>query len=245
VHYFIGIDDTDDVVGPGTGHRARALGGFIATDNRGELAGITRHQLLVAPGVPYTSHNSSACLAVTWHGAAEALANLCRGYLVDDAAPGSDVGLCIVPAKDVGESIQFFGHRAKCEIVDMAEAFALAAGRGILLEGLTGTRCGVIGALSAVGLRATGGDGRFIWLRGARELSGIYARGWLCAETGIDEVATLDGTVVPEDATVNVGNWVRPVLRNWRATLLVESADGTADGRWRCVSRDVVKACSN
>ena len=245
MRYFIGVDDTDDTEGPGTGHRARSLGVLVGGDSMGELIGITRHQLLIAPGVPYTSHNSSACLAVAWDGAEEALASLCRGYLIDDAAPGSDVGLCIAPAAGVSEAIQAFGQRAKQEIVHMAEAFSLAAEQGLLLEGLTGTRCGVIGALSAVGLRATGSDGRFIWLRGARELCGEYSKEWLCAETGIDVIATVGGTVISEDATVDMGDWVRPVLRNCCATLLVETVGETSNSHWRVVGRDVVKSCSN
>ena len=48
----------------------------------------------------------------------------------------------------------------------------LADRHGAHLEGVTGERIGVIGALAAVGLRRGGHDGRFIWLEGVRELQG-------------------------------------------------------------------------
>jgi len=244
LRYLVGIDDTDNVAGPGTGHRARSLGALLDGDARGQLIGITRHQLLVAPGIPYTSHNSSACLGVTWNGALESLAGLCRDYLQEAAAPESDVGLCVASEMEVSDSVRVFGRRAKHEIVKMTEAESLAAEEGLLLEGLTGTWGGEIGALSAVGLRATGGDGRFIWLPGTRQLRGAYPADWLCAETGIDVITTAHGDEIPAVATVDVGDWVRPVLRAGRATLLVEPESKGLNGHWHVVSKEIVKACS-
>jgi hypothetical protein len=59
---LIGIDDTDNEETHGTGRRARQLGDRLAADGLAEIDGVTRHQLLVDPRIPYTSHNSSACL---------------------------------------------------------------------------------------------------------------------------------------------------------------------------------------
>lgn len=63
VDLLVGIDDTDDHWSPGTGRRARALLHELAAAGLGAPAGATRHQLLVDDRIPYTSHNSSACLA--------------------------------------------------------------------------------------------------------------------------------------------------------------------------------------
>lgn len=63
VDLLIGIDDTDNLRSPGTGRRARALLGELATAGLGTPAGATRHQLLLDDQIPYTTHNSSACLA--------------------------------------------------------------------------------------------------------------------------------------------------------------------------------------
>lgn len=62
VDLLIGIDDTDNPYTPGTGRRARALLHELQAAGLGSPAGATRHQLLVDDRIPYTSHNSSACL---------------------------------------------------------------------------------------------------------------------------------------------------------------------------------------
>ncbi|WP_041355139.1 hypothetical protein [Nitrosococcus halophilus] len=59
--YFIGIDDTDNRESRGTGYRARTLGAQLEEKGLAILEGVTRHQLLVSPAIPYTSHNSAAC----------------------------------------------------------------------------------------------------------------------------------------------------------------------------------------
>src|SRR6185503_7864697 len=55
-----------------------------------------------------------------------------------------------------------FGRRCQRELVTQAEARDLAERSGIRLEGLGGTEDGVIGALAAVGLLASGNDGRVV-----------------------------------------------------------------------------------
>lgn len=61
---LIGIDDTDNLESRGTGYRVRQLANWLSEKNLVVPLGITRHQLLVDPRIPYTSHNSSACLVV-------------------------------------------------------------------------------------------------------------------------------------------------------------------------------------
>ncbi|MGH2717450.1 MAG: hypothetical protein ACRDJU_02570, partial [Actinomycetota bacterium] len=61
---LIAIDDTDNRDSRGTGAGSRALLEALLDAELGQPVGITRHQLLVDPAIPYTSHNSSACL--TW-----------------------------------------------------------------------------------------------------------------------------------------------------------------------------------
>ena len=57
---LVGIDDTDNLDSRGTGRLARD----IAAELEGEfkVLAVTRHQLLVDPRIPYTSHNSSAAI---------------------------------------------------------------------------------------------------------------------------------------------------------------------------------------
>ncbi|MBI5117313.1 hypothetical protein HZA56_12630 [Candidatus Poribacteria bacterium] len=59
---LIAIDDTDNQESVGTGRLARMLADFLAEKGLVNKSSVTRHQLLVHPDIPYTSHNSCACI---------------------------------------------------------------------------------------------------------------------------------------------------------------------------------------
>jgi hypothetical protein len=243
VRCLIAIDDTDNLESRGTGFRARQLGAQLAEHGLAEVRGITRHQLYVHPSIPYTSHNSSACLdAVVPETGLDAAYAFCRDFLARESAEGSDAGLCFTAYDGVDEAIMEFGRAAKQRVLTRDEAHALAEARGVRLEGLTGQRIGVIGALAAVGLRRAGHDGRFIWLRGVRELTGTWTAGALRASTGIDSVESIDGHVLADEAEVSVDPWPRPVLLNGRAVLLTEP-NGYEHERtgWRILSKEAIR----
>lgn len=239
---LIGVDDTDDLESRGTGFRARELGRLIEEQRMGSCGGVSRHQLLFDPRIPYTSHNSALCLDVTTDAAQLAALHMhCRAYLRANSAPRADVGLCIVAWQDVDSVIEEFGRRAKREILAQREATDLARSRNILLEGLTGDHGGVIGALAAAGLRRTERDGRFVWRRGVRELGGVVTADEVLASTGIDEIRSLSGAAVGSGDAICVEPWPRPVLIDGRAVLLVEEVEETdAPYRWRLAPKSVV-----
>lgn len=240
---LICIDDTDNLESRGTGFRARQLGGRLFDAGLGRVRGITRHQLFVHPSIPYTSHNSSACLDVDVHdGQLDAARVFCREFLATESAPGSDAGLCIAPFETVTEEMREFGRSAKERVLTREQAHELADRHGAHLEGVTGERIGVIGALAAVGLRRAGSDGRFIWLEGVRELQGSFTAGTLLATTGIDSVESIDGRPVPADAVVCVDPWPRPVLLHGRAVLLTEeSRDSNECSGWRILPKEAIR----
>ncbi len=240
---LIGIDDTDNLESRGTGFRARQLGARLAEAGLGTARGITRHQLYVHPSIPYTSHNSSACLDVDIDKARlNAVRDFCREYLAKESAEGSDAGLCMAAFDTVADELVEFGRSVKGTIRTQDEARDLAARHGAHLEGVTGDQMGVIGALSAVGLRRGGHDGRFIWLEGVRELTGTMTAGALIATTGIDSVESTDGQPLPADAVVLVDPWPRPVLLHGRAVLLTEkNGDGHEHGDWKILGKEAIR----
>lgn len=245
MRYFIGIDDTDNLDSHGTGHLARDLASTLGARDLAEIEGITRHQLLVDPRIRYTSHNSSACLSVVAQpDRLDALIDTCRQFLSTESARGSDAGLCMAEWSHVSPAVQHYGERAKRELVTMAEAIALAQNELLVLEGLTGDHGGIIGALAAVGLRASGNDGRFLWLTGLRELSGICSAAQLRRTTPIELIQTIDGVDVPPTERIEMGEWVRPLLKQGHALLLVEEAQHD-EYEWRVIAKDVVKQLSN
>ena len=242
---LIGIDDTDNLSSRGTGYRARRLAGLLQDGGYAAVDGISRHQLLVSPRIPYTSHNSAACLCLSAvHVRLGALTGFCRDYLLREAADGSDAGLCMAPAGAVGQALQSFGVRAQQEVLSQAHAKALANRCGIYLEGLTGTRDGIIGALAAVGLRQRGQGGRFIWVAGLRERAGQHLRaGEIAACTGVHAIRSQEGAVPAPHEWVELGPWPRPVLIDGEAILLVEKSDENKrrQSQWRVIDKAAIK----
>ncbi|TKJ36464.1 MAG: hypothetical protein CEE38_11660 [Planctomycetes bacterium B3_Pla] len=168
--FLIGIDDTDNDTSPGTGRLARMLSDECARRGLAPL-GVTRHQFLVDPAIPYTSHNSGACIAVECENGLKNR-DFIYDFIAGICAKGSDPGVCVASVSDVPGSVIEFADRTTREVVTMPEAFGRAKGTSVALHGLGGTCQGIIGALGSVGLRASGENGRFIDLPGLRELSG-------------------------------------------------------------------------
>jgi hypothetical protein len=244
MRYLVGVDDTDNLESRGTGYRARQLGELLGRSGM-ELLGITRHQLLVDPAIPYTSHNSAACIEV--HAAdegAERLIAVCRDFLREASAPGSDAGLSVAVADSVCAEAIEFGARAKRVIVHPADAERIAGRYRMHLEPLTGTGLGIIGALAAVGLRAGANDGRFLWLPGLRELSGVHQASRLLQGLRLDTIETEAGTPVDGHEGVFVGDWPRPLLRGGRKTFLVQET-GHEEYRWSSLGKERLKQLSD
>ena len=245
---LIGIDDTDNKDSRGTGYNSRQLAAAIETENLGKVDGITRHQLFVHPEIPYTSQNSSACLNVSTNDLGE-INNFCRNFMLEVAAIGSDVGLCIVEQSKVSDEIMNWGNSAKSIVLKMEDAIDKAKRNGIYLEGLTGEKVGIIGALAAVGLRAGGNDGRFIWLNSKKNLRdiehGVETVEDLIAQTGIDIIESLEDETVYPNEKVYLNEWARPILRNNKSVLLVEKIINNNGYEWKCATKDFVKKVSN
>lgn len=222
MRFLIGIDDTDNLTSGGTGKLTRQLGAQLTEQKLAHPIGMTRHQLLVSPEIPYTSHNSSACiLAEVAPEKVSALADYCREFLLENSLEGSDAGLCLAQWDKVSPAVQAFGQQAKEKVLNFEEAVEVAYQAGLLLEGLTGTKGGIIGALAGVGLHKSGNDGRFLWLPGLRELSGVYTAQQLYQTASIDRIQDLEGRLVSDDDRIQVDPWPRPVLQDGKAIMLV------------------------
>lgn len=241
---YIGLDDTDNRDSRGTGYLGRKMAGIIAGKKLGRVTGITRHQLFIHPSILYTSQNSSACLRIVTDDFA-CTKDLCRELVIENAAPGSDAGLCIVDESNIGPEIIDWGQRAKKEVLDQDDAIRLAYSAGFYLEGLTGEHTGVIGALAAVGLRKSGNDGRFIWLEGQKELRDILPGNYMVEELirihNFARVITTNGETLDKKKMVRLGDWVRPLLLDNKVTLIVEK--GTRY-EWETASKDYIRTIS-
>jgi hypothetical protein len=246
MHYYIGIDDTDNLESRGTGFRARQLGTMLEEAGIAKLICITRHQLYVHKDIPFTSHNSSACLLMDCDRDKEAeLTSYCREFLLRESAPGSDAGLCIASSDVINLGIENWGKNAKRIVLNKTLAHELALQNNIFLEGLTGEKIGVIGALAAVGLRHAGNDGRVLWLPFLRDTEGVFSAAELKDRLCVDTIITKDGISIPPADRIMTDNWLRPVMRNKEITLIVEKTEDHGQYKWQHVPKEYIKSISN
>ena len=216
---LIGIDDTDNPSSIGTGRLARNLCAELR--ERGmKTSGVTRHQFLFDRAIPYTSHNSGACIAVESENGIEEV-DFSFDLIAKWSAEGSDPGVCIAFRDDVPKEVFNFGQAAQKTILPIETSFNIAKGTGIKLRGLGGNCLGVIGALASVGLRAQGNDGRFIDMPGLRQLPRLV-NAQTYAKIGIEiEYKTDFRQPGPNDLYDGL-DWVRPRLVDGKPLLTVE-----------------------
>lgn len=226
---LVSIDDTDTVDSEyGTGRISRFLADHLeSTHGALQVAGSVRQQLLVDPRVPYTTHNSAACLICEWPAdrKAEPVIETAASFLADIAAEGSDPGLCVGRVEDVTPAVTGFGRDAGEVVLEEASAYDRADGADLFLEEYGGTGEGVIGALAAVGRTATGDLGRLIRYDSIRSFEGVVDVETL-REHEIRVVDTEGQSL--ETGLVRTGGWVRPSFRDGRATLAVEREEAGA-----------------
>jgi hypothetical protein len=249
---FVAIDDTDNLESRGTGKLVQLLIGTLNDGTLGTPFAATRHQLNVDDRIPYTSHNSSACIALD-AGARpdlDAIAQMVGEFLERESADGSDPGLAVVHSGTLEDAVARtrladFGRRAKYEVLNQDQARALAAEFGVHLSAHGGDGGGIIGALSAIGLHGSGEDGLFLWMPGMRGLNGRATYGELRATVPIDVARDPSGTQPLSSDLIELGNWVRPVLKDGRAVLLLDAPRDDIDPsepRWIVSAKDVVKS---
>ena len=230
---FVGIDDTDVLGAPGTNQLAKRL--VIQLIDRYQCHLILRHQLLVDDRVPYTSKNSSATLILTARVGTRddlnALFDQMAEFITQFAADGSDPGLCL--GTTVPQFVSDFGYDCKSKLSNRDQAHDVADAAGLRLAGLGGTQDGVIGAVAAIGLAATGNDGRVVMIEGRDDLSGICS---------ITELAQRDVEVrchatnrVVRRGQIDVGKHLRPNIRGGKLVQFVDSSANDAPDVWTAV----------
>ena len=227
--WLVCIDDTDNLDSVGTGKLARWLADELVRQGLLDAGGsTTRHQLLVHPDIPYTSHNSSACTRA--RGAADVgpqLLDVARSFLLEHWNDGANPGLCVCRADRVPAALVTIGQRAQREVLALADFDRDVSGMSELALWSAGpTGQGRIGACAGVALRSTGEDGRFIGLAGIRDLDGVLPAGEIVARSGVERVQTSAGRPVADDELVDTRGWVRPNLIGGRATFVVREEGG-------------------
>jgi hypothetical protein len=209
---YVGFDDTDiKDADRGTGKLARWFERELPEGCH--VWGVVRQQLLVDEAIPYTSHNSSACVVVDCHVSVsiellteQAIAHIKRHFI-----DGSDPGLCVCPGGHPAlAGLVEFGRTCTERVVTQDDA--RMAARDVHLSGHGGTNDGIIGAAAAVGLTSQGWSGRFIELGRLRNIPESVDVGTL-EQLGIHVISLDRDAQVPGPFDmVENGGWLRPRL---------------------------------
>ena len=135
---LVSIDDTDNIhVKRGTGQLASEIAEAVEKFGWGRSEPVTRHQLLVHPDIPYTSHNSSMCFSADIQEEhLNDIIDYASDFLVRESAAGSDPGLCVVAVDRLMRPgwLIAFGYMAKHEVVTIEDAYILAEELGVHLS---------------------------------------------------------------------------------------------------------------
>jgi len=246
MNILICIDDTDNEESIGTGHLAAFMSDALEKNGWGTCSPITRHQLLVHPDIPYTSHNSSMCFPAEIESRRlETVTEFLQSFLKRESAPGSDPGLCIVDtgALSEPEALIGFGKRAKAEILRKEDAYRLSERLSVHLSEHGGAGIGVIGALAGCGLRISGNDGRFRGHFPVTADNGCLKAAELRTQTGVDCIRGLDGTAIDDGEVVLIGEKVKAIYQENSAILPVyrfkDPEAGTTE--WKTCSKEQLK----
>lgn len=223
---IIGIDDTDVEGGPGTGTLARLLAAQIDDGGWGTSLGVTRHELLRIYKIKDTGHNYCYAFGVETDRSVLDLEDDLVDYVRRAAAKGSDPGIAIMSRhSDIPHTLAF-GRRCQTEVMRLEWALTFSNESNVGIRALGRERLGAIGALAAVGLRAGGNDGRFIDLRGIRDLQGVVTAGYMREHTAIDLIISTDGEPIDRDDRVETYGWVRPRLEDGKSVLRCAQSPG-------------------
>jgi hypothetical protein len=216
---YVGFDDTDTSgADRGTGKLARWFEQVLPQGCT--IVGVVRQQLLVCDAIPYTSHNSSACVIVDMPDLSPlpALVTGAVRHLERHALEGSDPGLCVATEGDPALSLlTAFGRR--CTNVVVSQREALQAACRAHLSGHGGTNGGIIGAAAAVGLTASGWCGRFIEFGALRAFPEVVRVGDLERADILVVSMDRDARVPAADEMVVTKGWLRPRLWGGRAVV--------------------------
>jgi tRNA(Ile2) C34 agmatinyltransferase TiaS len=236
MRYYVGFDDTDTLdADRGTGKLARwfeeCLPGHL------HFGGVVRQQLPVLAPIPYTSHNSAACVIIEGPADTQAvcasLAEAAAAHIAAHFLAGSDPGLCVA-SREAALQAPFLDFALTCTRRVVSQADAREAAHHLHLSGHGGTCDGIIGAAAAVGLTAAGWYGRFIEWKGLRTLPQEMRVAELEA-LGIRTVSLDRDACIPAPGDeVNTRGWVRPRLLGGEPVLWVQPTD---NGRWDNVDR--------
>ena len=240
---LICIDDTDSKTSEkGTGAIADDIRNMISTYFEVPCSFVSRHQLLIHPDVPYTSHNSSMCFATEIpDDCYDELKMRAQIILMGESDMESDPGLAIADIDKVDkEPLIRYAKECKRRLMTKEDAYAIAEEAGFFLKELGGTGDGIIGAAAGVGLRLWGCDGT---MKGRpKDLEGgkTYRVRDLKQSAFVEDVLDTEGNPVPDGDTVTLPKKTKVAIYGGRQVILLQPVP-EEPGVWETPDKERMK----
>lgn len=222
--FYVAFDDTDTIdCGRGTGKLARWFANELPTGCQQLM--VVRQQLLHAPNIPMTSHNSSLCCIVEVPDESYRSILIERGikHIQNNFFEGSDPGFAVASENDNGfDALIEFGK--KCTAVKTYQDEAKLAARHIHLSGHGGTNDGIIGAAAAIGLTRFGNSGRIVDYADIRELPSVVSVKTL-RDRSIEVLSVnRHAEFIPDEHMIDTQDSLRPHLFGGKLVVPVKDA---------------------
>jgi tRNA(Ile2) C34 agmatinyltransferase TiaS len=224
--FVIGIDDTDTEEGGGTGPLVRAFAARVEDEGFGTSLGVTRHRLLDSPRISKTGRNSALALVVETERGLDEVEDYAVAFVRAEAERGADPGVAVLSRHSDMPHILAFGRRSQQEVMKLLDSGRFASEGNVRLRSLGNNQNGTIGALAAAGLRAGGGDGYYVALRGLEDVRGRTTAGKIRVETAIEKVVDeATGEELDRDDGVDAGEGLWPLLDGGEPLLLTTRSE--------------------
>jgi tRNA(Ile2) C34 agmatinyltransferase TiaS len=224
--FVIGVDDTDSAKGGGTGPLVRALAARVEDEGFGTSLGVTRHRLLDSTKIAKTSRNSALALVVETERGLDEVEDYAVAFVRAEAERDADPGVAVLSRHSDMPHILAFGRRSQQEVMKLLDSARFASEGNVRLRPLGNNQNGTIGALAAAGLRAGGGDGYYIALRGLEDVRGRTTAGKIRVETAIEKVLDeATGEELDRDDAVDAGEGLWPRLDAGEPLLLTTRSE--------------------
>lgn len=241
MRYLIAVDDTDDLTKEtSTGQIAGLIAKHLKNNHHLKVSqGITRHQLLLQEGIPYTSHNSAMCIDVRGDIPMEVLIEESIHIVKENMAKTSCPGICILCADRLSspDELVHFGIATQQELIYKSQAHDLIDRYDCLFgQELGGNGQGLIGAVAGVGLRLSGNDGTFRGkIKFEPDCSSMSVAD-LKKEYKIDDVCLMNTKESLKDTdSVSIKEFSKMFLRNYKKLAFVNKKP---DGSYELCDRE-------
>ncbi len=241
MYYLLGIDDTDSSLTgesssltPNTALLALRLGQKLESLDQARLINISCHQLFQHPSIPHTSSNIASCLLLDSDPQKiREIDMTTRLTLRGQSAATANPGYALAAWSHFDLEVVAWGKKAKIALVQRMDAISLARQSGISIAGINGSGAGVIGALSAIGLRYEGNDGYIYWMPGLDKLEGIRTQVEINRYIHFESIESVHHKRPALDDRILFTGGASPVLKDGRIVLPVTPAKRGSEYEWQ------------